>query len=90
MSAKAAKKTKLEYDPDHYRRVPRVDWEQPEVTQIADLRKVLDVVKYNLDIANEEFNRIWRKWEFAERKLAPHEFQDPVHPGGGASAYVPK
>lgn len=86
--AKAAKKAKPEYDPDHYRRVPRVDWEQPEVTQIADLRKVLDVVKYNLDIATEEFNRIWRQWEFAERKLAPHEYQGDQ--GEAVAAYVPR
>jgi hypothetical protein len=93
VSAKAAKRAKQDYDPDHYRRVPRVDWDQLEVAQIADLRKALDVVKYNLDVATEEFNRVWRQWEFAERKLAHHAFQDlgsDGHPAEPGAAYVPR
>lgn len=63
---------KKKFQEAHWRPVPALPFDLPQEEQLAELRIAVNVTRYNLAVAHDEFDRAWKHYEFVEQQQAPH------------------
>lgn len=81
---------KKKFQEAHWRPVPALPFDLPQEEQLAELRIAVNVTRYNLAVAHDEFDRAWKHYEFVEQQQAPHTFQVMAQDRDGSPSTTPR